>query len=343
MNKKKVVVGISGGVDSAVTAGLLLKEGYEVVGMTMQQFKDVPFLEDAKEICRMLGIELKVVDMAGRFKKEIMDYFAQEYLEGRTPNPCSFCNPKIKWEALISTADSIGAEYVATGHYAVVDCIDGRYAVKNSVTATKDQTYALSFLTQDMLRRTLMPLGKYEKEEVRTIAIAEGIPVATKADSQDICFIPDGDYASFIKNGYSIDKPGLFVDKDGKVIGPNKGIIHYTIGQRKGLGIAMGHPVFVTGIDAKNNMVLIGENEDLFTKEFFCHNMNFQCGTEEELPKRLLCKIRYAHRGTECMLEKVADNLYKGTFTEAVRAITPGQTAVFYKDDYVFAGAVIEA
>lgn len=339
---KKVVVGISGGVDSAVTAYLLLKEGYEVVGMTMQQFRDVPFLKDAEEICDKLGIELKVVDVTEIFKKEIMDYFAKEYLQGRTPNPCSFCNPKIKWQALLSIADSVGADYVATGHYAVVDCIDGKYAVKNSVTATKDQTYALSFLSQDALRRTLMPLGKYEKEEVREIALEAGIPVATKADSQDICFIPDGDYASFIGNGYSADKPGMFVDREGKIIGPNKGIIHYTIGQRKGLGIAMGHPVFVTGIDAKNNRVVIGENEDLFTKEFFCSNLNFQRGTDEELPKKLLCKIRYAHKGSECLLEKVDDNLYKGTFTEPVRAITPGQTAVFYEDGYVFAGAVIE-
>lgn len=339
---KKVVVGISGGVDSAVTAYLLLKEGYEVVGMTMQQFIDVPFLKDAEEICDKLGIELKVVDMTEIFKKEIMDYFAKEYLQGRTPNPCSFCNPKIKWQALLSTADSVGADYVATGHYAVVDCIDGKYAVKNSVTATKDQTYALSFLSQDALRRTLMPLGKYEKEEVREIALKAGIPVATKADSQDICFIQDGDYASFIGNGYSADKPGMFVDREGKIIGPNKGIIHYTIGQRKGLGIAMGHPVFVTGIDAKNNRVVIGENEDLFTKEFFCSNLNFQRGTDEELPKKLLCKIRYAHKGSECLLEKVDDNLYRGTFTEPVRAITPGQTAVFYEDGYVFAGAVIE-
>ena len=342
MDKNKVVVGLSGGVDSAVTAYLLKKEGYEVIGVTMRQFKEETFSGDAALVAETLGIKHVIEDLSDEFEREIMRYFASEYEKGRTPNPCTLCNPRIKWEMLTRAADREDAYYVATGHYANIDVINGRYSIKNAVTATKDQTYALCNLTQEQLSRTLMPLGRYEKSEVRAIAEEAGIPVAGKADSQDICFIPDGDYAGFLER-FTGKKfaPGDFVDKDGRVLGRHNGIVHYTIGQRKGLNLPMGKPVFVTGIDVPGNRVIIGDNEDLFTTVFFVRDVNFMAGTEEDLPKTLMCKIRYAHKGEVCTLSQESDGLYRAEFAAPVRAITPGQTAVFYDGDYVFAGSVI--
>lgn len=340
---KRVVVGLSGGVDSAVCAYLLKKEGYEVFGVTMKQFNEAPFIEDAKKVAEHLGINFRVVDISKKFTSEIMDYFCDEYKNGRTPNPCTFCNPRIKWEVLTRVSKEACADYIATGHYANIDCINGRFSIKNAKTATKDQTYALCMLSQEQLSKTLMPLGAYEKDEVRVIAKEAGIPVAEKADSQDICFIPDGDYAAFLKDyGKITPVKGNFTDSDGKILGKHEGIINYTIGQRKGLGLAMGHPVFVTGLNASKNEVIIGENEDLFKTVFYCSKMNFMSGTEEDIPRKLVCKIRYAHKGTHCLLEKTEkEGTYKCTFEEPVRAITPGQTAVFYDGEYVFAGGTI--
>lgn len=342
MDKNKVVVGLSGGVDSAVTAYLLKKEGYEVIGVTMRQFKEENFSGDAAQVAESLEIKHVIEDLSDEFEREIMRYFASEYEKGRTPNPCTLCNPRIKWEMLTRAADREDAYYVATGHYANIDVINGRYSIKNAVTATKDQTYALCNLTQEQLSRTLMPLGRYEKSEVRAIAEEAGIPVAGKADSQDICFIPDGDYAGFLEH-FTGKKfaPGDFVDRDGRVLGRHNGIVHYTIGQRKGLNLPMGKPVFVTGIDVPGNRVIIGDNEDLFTTVFFVRDVNFMAGTEEDLPKTLMCKIRYAHKGEVCTLSQESDGLYRAEFAAPVRAITPGQTAVFYDGDYVFAGSVI--
>ncbi len=343
MDKKKVVVGLSGGVDSAVAALLLKKEGYEVIGVTMKQFASENFSEDAKAVADVLGIEHLVVDMVEDFKKSIMDYFVSEYEKGRTPNPCTMCNPLVKWEALIRVADKLGAYYVATGHYANIDKVGDRYSIKNARTALKDQTYALCNLTQEQLERTLMPLGGYEKEEVRKLAKEAGIPVADKKDSQDICFIPDGDYGRFLEEYTGKkSKKGNFVDVNGKVLGPHEGIDKYTIGQRKGLGIAMGHPVFVVAIRPETCEVVIGENDDLFTTDFTVSNMNFMCGKEDELPAKLVCKIRYAHKGTECELSKGEDGKWAVHFLEPVRAITPGQTAVFYRGEYVFAAGAID-
>lgn len=343
MDKKKVVVGLSGGVDSAVAALLLKKEGYEVIGVTMKQFASENFSEDAKAVADVLGIEHLVLDMVDDFKKSIMDYFVSEYEKGRTPNPCTMCNPLVKWEALIRVADKVGAYYVATGHYANIDKVGDRYSIKNAKTALKDQTYALCNLSQEQLQRTLMPLGGYEKEEVRKLAKEAGIPVADKKDSQDICFIPDGDYGRFLEEYTGKkSKKGNFVDVSGKILGPHEGIDKYTIGQRKGLGIAMGHPVFVVAIRPETCEVVIGENDDLFTTDFTVSNMNFMCGTKEKLPAKLVCKIRYAHKGTECELSKAEDGKWSVHFLEPVRAITPGQTAVFYEGEYVFGAGAID-
>lgn len=338
----KVIVGLSGGVDSAVSAYLLREQGYEVIGVTAILNDETDIVTDAKAVADYLGIEYRTVDYRNKFKKDIIDYFISEYAAGRTPNPCSMCNPLIKWEALMEVMVSESAEYVATGHYANIDIINDRYSIKNSVTTTKDQTYALALLSQEQLRHTIMPLGEYTKDKVREIALNAGLPVATKSDSQDICFVPDGDYAGFIDRNSLVKRiAGNFVTKGGKILGKHEGINCYTIGQRKGLNLAMGHPVFVTKIRPETNEVVIGESEDLFTTQMFVSNISFMGGSEDMLPKRLKCKVRYAHKGGECILEKSTDGTYKVSFEEAVRAITPGQTAVFYDGDYIFAGAVI--
>ena len=244
MPGKKVIVGMSGGVDSSVAAYLLKEQGYEVLGVTMQIWQEgeeegccgLSAVEDARRVARLLDIPYYVLNFKQEFQKAVMDYFAREYLSGRTPNPCIACNRYVKWEALLDRARVLGADYIATGHYARIEkCANGRYAVKNSVTSGKDQTYALYRLTQEQLRHTLMPVGSYTKEQIRELAEKLGLPVAGKRDSQEICFIPDKDYAGFIERYTGIRMPeGNFVTEQGEILGRHKGITHYTIGQRRG-------------------------------------------------------------------------------------------------------------
>lgn len=352
MERGKVIIGMSGGVDSSVAAYLLKEQGYEVVGVTMhiwQKDNAINGLKaenDARKIANKLGIEHRVVHFEEKFREKVVDYFIGEYLSGNTPNPCNVCNRFIKWECLLETAREIGADYVATGHYARIDKLtNGRYAICNSVTAKKDQTYALYNLTQEQLSHTLMPVGAYEKEDIRKIAHDIGLEVASKADSQDICFIPDGDYASFIRNNCdaAVIKEGDFVDKTGRVLGTHKGITNYTIGQRKGLNLSMGHPVFVTEIDAKKNQVVIGESEDLFSKKVFAKDFNCMAVETMEIGQRFIGKIRYAHKGDWCTVTSVCSE--EGTieveFDEPVRAITKGQALVLYEGEYVAGGGVV--
>lgn len=357
MEKKKVVIGMSGGVDSSVGAYLLKKAGYDVVGVTMQiwQTEDTCSLEenggccglsaveDARRVASDLEIPYYVMNFREEFKCNVMDYFVDEYLQGRTPNPCIACNRYVKWESLLKRSLDIGADYIATGHYARVEKLEnGRYTLKKSATAAKDQTYALYNLTQHQLKHTLMPVGEYTKDEIRKIAEEIGLQVANKPDSQEICFVPDNDYAKFIEETTGEKcKPGNFVTPDGKVIGKHKGIIHYTVGQRKGLNLSMGHPVFVVAIRPETNEVVIGNSEDVFASTLRCNNVNFMSIPDLEGEMEVVAKIRYSHSGSKCTIKKIEEDLVEVVFDEPQRAITPGQAVVFYDGDYVVGGGTI--
>ena len=357
-DKKKVVVGMSGGVDSSVAALLLKEMGYEVIGVTMQiwqgetleQMKNLSgccsatIFEDAGKVAEILGIPYHIIDFRQQFQKEVVSYFSGEYLRGRTPNPCVVCNHKVKWEALLRKADELGAEYIATGHYARIDLLkNGRYTIRNSVTAQKDQTYALYQLSQRQLSRTLMPVGSYEKEQIREMAKQAGLPVAGKPDSQDICFVPDGDYAGFIRktSDEKLPGPGNYVTKDGTVLGRHKGITNYTIGQRRGLELPMGHRVFVTQIRPDTNEVVVGENEELFTDTVLCNRLNFMAVEDLKGEMRVRAKIRYNHAGEYCIIRKSGEDQVRCLFEKKVRAATPGQSVVFYEEDHVLGGGTI--
>lgn len=351
----RVVVGMSGGVDSSVAAYLLKSRGYEVIGVTMQIWQDeasaeqeenggccgLSAVEDARRVAAALEIPYYVMNFKEDFRRNVIDYFVKEYLAGHTPNPCIACNRYVKWESLLSRSRSIGADYIATGHYARIEKLpNGRYTLRRC--AVKDQTYALYNLTQEQLERTLMPVGCHSKEEVRAIAKELQLRVADKPDSQDICFVPDGDYASFIEAAAGRKVPtGNFVTSDGTVLGRHKGIIHYTVGQRKGLGLALGYPVFVLEIRPDTNEVVIGSLSESLSESLRAGNLNFMSVEDLTEPRRVFVKIRYNHRGTWGWIEKTGADEVTCTFEEPQRAVTPGQAAVFYENDCVLGGGTI--
>lgn len=356
--KKKVVVGMSGGVDSSVAAMLLKEQGYDVIGVTMQIWQDeeeaakeanggccgLSAVDDARRVAQRLEIPYYVMNFKKEFKCHVMDYFVAEYLRGHTPNPCIACNRYVKWESLLQRSLEIGADYIATGHYARIDRLpNGRYAIRNSVTASKDQTYALYNLTQEQLAHTLMPVGEYTKDEIRAMAEEAGLPVAHKPDSQEICFVPDNDYASFIDReaGEKVPGPGNFVTEDGRILGRHKGITHYTLGQRRGLELPMGERVFVTAIRPETNEVVIGSNQELFTDKVLCDHVNYMAVEDLAEPVRVLAKIRYNHKGEYGTLTKQPDGKVLCTFDAPVRAATPGQAMVFYQGEHVLGGGTI--
>lgn len=357
MEKKKVVVGMSGGVDSSVAAWLLKEQGYEVIGVTMQIWQDeervveeenggccgLSAVDDARRVAARLDIPYYVMNFKEEFKERVMDYFVEEYLHGRTPNPCIACNRYVKWESLLRRSLAIGADYIATGHYARVSRLsNGRYSIRTSATSAKDQTYALYNLTQEQLSRTLMPVGEYHKEEIRKMAENLGLPIANKPDSQDICFVPDGDYAAFIEESTNQKiLPGNFVTSDGTVVGRHKGIIHYTVGQRKGLGLSLGHPVFVLEIRPETNEVVIGSHEESLSHFVRADQINFMSVSDLTGERRVWAKIRYNHKGAWCTVKKTGEDEILCTFDEPQRAITPGQAVVLYDDEYVLGGGTI--
>lgn len=357
---------MSGGVDSSVAAYLLKEQGYDVIGVTMQIWQDedssvqqenggccgLSAVDDARYVAEQLEIPYYVMNFKADFQRDVIDYFVRSYIRGYTPNPCIACNRYVKWQALLKRSMEIGADYIATGHYARITALEnGRLAISNSVTAAKDQTYALYNLTQDQLAHTLMPIGAYEKDRVREIAKEAGLLVASKPDSQEICFVSDGDYAAFVekegkKQGLTVPPPGKFVRTDGTVLGDHKGITHYTVGQRRGLGLPMGDRIFVKELRPETNEVVLGSNEEVFSSVLKCRDLNFMGISESDLPvggKTLhaLGKIRYGHRGTMCMIRRIEEDCIEAVFDEPVRAVTAGQSAVFYQDGHVICGGTI--
>lgn len=360
MMKNRVLAAMSGGVDSSVTAALLVREGYEVIGVTYKSYTppDVdPFaphrfggcctigeVEDARRVAVKLGIPHYVLNMSEDFEETVISDFIREYASGRTPNPCVRCNQFIKFAALRQKAVELGCDFVATGHYArrVFDESIGKYRLFRGVDDSKDQSYVLYVMTQEQLTHSLFPLGTWRKEETRKFAEEMGLVVAHKPDSQEICFIEDDDYAKFIREREpSLAQSGDIVDSRGRVIGKHEGVIHYTIGQRRGLGVASPTPLYVTRIDAERNLIQVGRREELLSSVCHASPVNWIVGEPPATPRAVTCKIRYQARLVPATLTHAADDSLRLTFAEPQSAVTPGQSVVIYDGDEVLGGGTI--
>ena len=352
---KSVMIGMSGGVDSSVAAALLKDAGYNVIGVTMRlwTYSDScgkhegccaeSAVEDARRVCGKLGIDFYVMNFKDMFRDKVVDYFVSEYKRGRTPNPCIACNKHLKFDAMLKKARAMGIDYIATGHYAVRERgADGKYILRASAAAKKDQSYVLYNFTQEQLEHTLLPLGGYNKDEVRSLAERYGLPVAHKPDSQEICFVEDNDYAKFITE-YSDYKPeeGDILDAAGNVLGRHKGLIYYTIGQRKGIG-AYGRPMFVMDIDADRNTVTLGEKGMEFSSALTAGDVNFISGERPNGAVRVSAKVRYQAPPAPALLTPLPDGGVRLEFDTPQRAVTPGQAVVFYDGDIVLGGGTVE-
>ncbi|MBR3300557.1 MAG: tRNA 2-thiouridine(34) synthase MnmA [Clostridia bacterium] len=350
----KVALAMSGGVDSSVAAYLLNKE-YDCIGCTMKLYEgedtdgtaqktccSLSDVEDARSVACRIGIPYYVFNYKDGFKTNVIDRFVDSYLAGETPNPCIDCNKYMKFGLLYSRAKELGCDYIATGHYAIIEKSSDRYLLKKGLDETKDQSYVLYGMTQDELSHTLLPLGGLDKQTVRKIAEKNGFINARKKDSQDICFVPDGDYAAFIERytGASFE-PGDYTDTFGNILGRHKGHIHYTIGQRKGLGIALGKPRFVLDKDAKSNTVVLGDEEGLFYKNVLIKNANFIPFDTLSGDLRIYAKLRYRHKEQPATLHPVSESEAVIEFDSSQRAPAPGQSAVFYDRDIVVGGGII--
>ncbi|MTV49732.1 tRNA 2-thiouridine(34) synthase MnmA [Heliobacillus mobilis] len=353
-----VVVAMSGGVDSSVTAALLLEKGYNVIGVTLQIWpKDAPegaeggccslsAVEDARRVAFTLGIPHYVMNFRDYFEEEVINYFGQEYLAGQTPNPCIRCNRVIKFEGLLQKSLALGADKVATGHYARIeyDAERQRYRLGQAKDAKKDQSYVLFNMTQEQLSRTMFPLGGFTKPEIREMARAYNLAVASKPDSQEICFIPDNDYRRFLQERYPENSfaPGPFVDTSGNVIGTHQGLPFYTVGQRKGLGQAFGYPAYVVGLDVARNAVIIGRDEDVFSRRLLAGDLNWIEVNRLTAPMEVQAKIRYSALKAKAIIRPVGEgDQVIVEFEEKQRAITPGQAVVFYQGDWIVGGGTI--
>lgn len=355
--KKKVLSAMSGGVDSSVCSVILKNSGFDVTGVTLKLFDgeseteagktccSLSDVEDARLVSNKIGIDHFVYNFKENFKENVIEKFVSAYEDGLTPNPCINCNRYVKFKALLARVKELGADYVATGHYAKV-CYDensGRWLLKKAEDLKKDQTYVLYNLTQEELKHVLFPLGELNKEEVRRIANENGFINADKPDSQDICFIPDGDYGSFIRKwrGKGVEE-GDFVDKDGNVLGRHKGYMNYTTGQRKGLGVAFGKPMYVVGKDKKKNLVVLGDEKDLYTRELFASDINLISVEKIKGEMRVTAKTRYSQKEIPATVTQISEDRIKVVFDEPVRAVTSGQAVVLYDEDVVVGGGTIE-
>lgn len=342
---------MSGGVDSSLTAAILLYRGFEVVGVTMwledEEFHEKSCcssqeIQDAKKVAEQLGIVHYVADFRKIFQTEIENYFVAEYIRGRTPNPCVRCNKKIKFGKLLDFAKYIGADYLATGHYARIVSEDDRFKLKKGIDIKKDQSYVLYNLTAENLSKIIFPLGEMSKVETRKFAENLNLPVANKPDSQEVCFIPNDDYKDFIsRRAGEVDalKAGDIVDTSGKILGKHNGVANYTIGQRKGLGIAAECPLYVVRLDVEKHQVIVGKSDELFSDELTAEDVHW-IYAPKIFPAKLQAKIRYGFRVADCTVESFGDNL-RVKFFEPQRAVTKGQSIVFYDDDELLGGGII--
>lgn len=351
---KRALIAMSGGVDSSLAALLMKEKGYECIGCTMKLYENedvgiektktccsLDDVEDARNVACLLDMPFYVFNFTERFRTQVIDRFVQSYEEGRTPNPCIDCNRYMKFDKLYERAKLMGCEYIVTGHYARIEKEDGKFFLKKALDETKDQTYVLYTLTQDQLAHTMFPLGNLTKRTVRNIAEKNGFINANKPDSQDICFVPDGDYASVIeKYTGRICMPGNFVDTEGNIMGRHKGIIHYTLGQRKGLGIAAGKPVYVCEIRPQTREVVLGNPEDLMSRDVYVSDFNWISGNAPGGRIRCTAKVRYRQSEQPAVLSVEGDIVHI-VFDQPQRAITPGQAAVVYDGDVVLGGGTI--